>query len=214
MLQRLNLKAGYAAQVFLLSAKAGGVGLNLIGTHTAARLHASGGTERVDELNPSPCSGANRIVLFDPDWNPATDAQVCRICLLLSVCCLLPAVLCLLSPVCCMLSAVCCLLFAVYCLLSGVWCLLSAVCCPLPRFAFSRFSRFFHFLPRLPFQFFNLFTLAIDQVMGRVWRDGQTKTVYIYRSVATTLSPFPSPSPPSPAPLPSPSLISNSLFAD
>lgn len=37
------------ANVFLLSAKAGGVGLNLI--------------------------GANRLILFDPDWNPATDLQ-------------------------------------------------------------------------------------------------------------------------------------------
>lgn len=35
--------------VFLLSSKAGGCGLNLI--------------------------GANRLVLFDPDWNPATDKQ-------------------------------------------------------------------------------------------------------------------------------------------
>lgn len=35
--------------VFLLSAKAGGVGLNLI--------------------------GANRLISFDPDWNPATDLQ-------------------------------------------------------------------------------------------------------------------------------------------
>jgi hypothetical protein len=34
---------------FLLSSKAGGVGLNLV--------------------------GASRLVLFDPDWNPATDAQ-------------------------------------------------------------------------------------------------------------------------------------------
>jgi hypothetical protein len=37
------------AFVFLLSSKAGGVGLNLI--------------------------GANRLVLFDPDWNPAVDRQ-------------------------------------------------------------------------------------------------------------------------------------------
>lgn len=36
--------------VFLLSSKAGGCGLNLI--------------------------GANRLVLFDPDWNPANDKQV------------------------------------------------------------------------------------------------------------------------------------------
>jgi len=35
--------------VFLLSSKAGGCGLNLI--------------------------GANRLVMFDPDWNPANDDQ-------------------------------------------------------------------------------------------------------------------------------------------
>ncbi|KAI0561156.1 DNA helicase [Gracilaria domingensis] len=40
---------GRNGDVFLLSAKAGGVGLNLI--------------------------GANRLILFDPDWNPATDLQ-------------------------------------------------------------------------------------------------------------------------------------------
>lgn len=38
---------------FLLSSKAGGCGLNLI--------------------------GGNRLVLFDPDWNPATDKQVCSV---------------------------------------------------------------------------------------------------------------------------------------
>lgn len=43
--------ASSVAQVLLLSAKAGGAGLNLI--------------------------GANRLVLFDTDWNPATDLQVC-----------------------------------------------------------------------------------------------------------------------------------------
>ena len=36
--------------VFLLSSKAGGCGLNLV--------------------------GGNRLVLFDPDWNPANDKQV------------------------------------------------------------------------------------------------------------------------------------------
>ena len=39
-----------AVRVFLLSSKAGGTGLNLV--------------------------GASRIVLFDIDWNPATDLQV------------------------------------------------------------------------------------------------------------------------------------------
>lgn len=36
--------------IFMLSSKAGGCGLNLI--------------------------GANRLVMFDPDWNPANDEQV------------------------------------------------------------------------------------------------------------------------------------------
>ena len=38
------------ARIFLLSSKAGGTGLNLV--------------------------GASRIVLYDIDWNPATDLQV------------------------------------------------------------------------------------------------------------------------------------------
>ncbi|KAL2622526.1 hypothetical protein R1flu_002731 [Riccia fluitans] len=45
-----RFNGGYGEEwVFLLSSKAGGSGLNLV--------------------------GANRLVLFDPDWNPATDAQ-------------------------------------------------------------------------------------------------------------------------------------------
>lgn len=47
IVRRFN--SGTNGDVFLLSAKAGGVGLNLI--------------------------GANRLILFDPDWNPATDLQ-------------------------------------------------------------------------------------------------------------------------------------------
>lgn len=39
--------------IFMLSSKAGGCGLNLI--------------------------GANRLVMFDPDWNPANDEQVSNI---------------------------------------------------------------------------------------------------------------------------------------
>ena len=38
--------------MFLLSSKAGGCGLNLV--------------------------GGNRLVLYDPDWNPATDKQAVR----------------------------------------------------------------------------------------------------------------------------------------
>jgi SNF2 family DNA or RNA helicase len=48
LVDRFNLPASNVG-VFLLSAKSGGVGLNLI--------------------------GASRIVLVDPDWNPATDTQ-------------------------------------------------------------------------------------------------------------------------------------------
>ena len=60
--------ASSLTRVFLLSSKAGGVGLNLV--------------------------GASRLVLYDLDWNPATDAQAmgrvwrdgqkrhCHICLL------------------------------------------------------------------------------------------------------------------------------------
>ncbi len=40
----------HPAAVFLLSSKAGGVGLNLI--------------------------GASRLILYDVDWNPANDLQV------------------------------------------------------------------------------------------------------------------------------------------
>lgn len=48
IVEQFNTKAN-ATKVFLLSAKAGGVGLNLI--------------------------GASRLILFDSDWNPANDAQ-------------------------------------------------------------------------------------------------------------------------------------------
>jgi DNA repair and recombination protein RAD54B len=48
LVKRFN-SASCSSSVFLLSARAGGVGLNLI--------------------------GANRLILFDPDWNPATDLQ-------------------------------------------------------------------------------------------------------------------------------------------
>lgn len=48
MVEQLNARYS-KLEVFLLSSKAGGCGLNLI--------------------------GANRLILFDPDWNPATDKQ-------------------------------------------------------------------------------------------------------------------------------------------
>ena len=55
LVDRFNDKTSYVRGVspfvFLLSSKAGGCGLNLI--------------------------GANRLVLLDPDWNPAVDQQAC-----------------------------------------------------------------------------------------------------------------------------------------
>lgn len=47
LVRRFNDKESKKQKVFLLSSRAGGVGLNLI--------------------------GANRLILFDPDWNPAND---------------------------------------------------------------------------------------------------------------------------------------------
>ncbi|CAD7965142.1 unnamed protein product, partial [Amoebophrya sp. A25] len=55
MVDRFNagvLASTASAQFFLLSSKAGGVGLNLI--------------------------GASKLVMIDPDWNPAADAQAMR----------------------------------------------------------------------------------------------------------------------------------------
>ena len=49
LVDRFNSAYNTDERIFLLSAKAGGQGLNLI--------------------------GGNRLVLFDPDWNPATDLQ-------------------------------------------------------------------------------------------------------------------------------------------
>jgi len=51
--ETLAVNAGVAV-VLLLSTKAGGVGLNLI--------------------------GASRLILYDIDWNPANDIQVCAVC--------------------------------------------------------------------------------------------------------------------------------------
>ncbi|GKF19725.1 protein chromatin remodeling 8 isoform X1, partial [Tanacetum coccineum] len=42
--------------IFILTTKVGGLGTNL--------------------------TGANRVIIFDPDWNPSTDMQVC-LCLLI-----------------------------------------------------------------------------------------------------------------------------------
>lgn len=58
--QRQQIVDGFNSQfcvafIFLLSSKAGGVGLNLV--------------------------GASHLILYDIDWNPATDIQVCYSCL-------------------------------------------------------------------------------------------------------------------------------------
>lgn len=50
--------------VFLLSSKAGGCGLNLIGGNRYVVRTPPGKTER-----------ERRLVMFDPDWNPASDKQ-------------------------------------------------------------------------------------------------------------------------------------------
>ncbi|CAG2055862.1 unnamed protein product [Timema podura] len=76
--------------IFMLSSKAGGCGLNLIG---ANRLYSLACLQVVERFNDSSspdyifmlsskaggCGlnliGANRLVMFDPDWNPANDDQ-------------------------------------------------------------------------------------------------------------------------------------------
>ncbi len=56
--QRMSLidefNEGAHVFIFILTTKVGGLGTNLI--------------------------GANRVVIFDPDWNPSTDIQVCHLC--------------------------------------------------------------------------------------------------------------------------------------
>lgn len=49
LVERFNTDA--EIYVFLLTTRVGGLGINL--------------------------TGANRVLIFDPDWNPSTDVQVC-----------------------------------------------------------------------------------------------------------------------------------------
>lgn len=49
MIKRFNSEANRRARVFLISAKAGGQGINLI--------------------------GANRVIILDTSWNPSNDQQ-------------------------------------------------------------------------------------------------------------------------------------------
>lgn len=103
--QRLvnNFNSPYSQDfLFLLSSKAGGVGLNLV--------------------------GASHLVLYDIDWNPANDMQVIQT---------QPCTLCIYP-------------------LEGA-------------------------LHVLTFLFCTLSIWNHNQAMARVWRDGQKKTVHIYR---------------------------------
>ena len=53
LMQRFNTDAKLF--VFILSTRSGGVGMNL--------------------------TGADSVIFYDSDWNPAMDAQACRLCL-------------------------------------------------------------------------------------------------------------------------------------
>lgn len=67
LVDRFNRSSQRESFVFLLSAKAGGVGLNLIGWvihRRPASDHSLNSHRR-----------ASRLVLFDSDWNPSTDLQ-------------------------------------------------------------------------------------------------------------------------------------------
>jgi SNF2 family DNA or RNA helicase len=64
--------------VFLLSSKAGGCGLNLIGGNSTLKMMAQPIRSSGYFLTSSRFSSvfsANRLVMLDLDWNPATDAQ-------------------------------------------------------------------------------------------------------------------------------------------
>lgn len=113
--------------VLLLSSKAGGCGLNII--------------------------GANRLVLLDPSWNPADDLQARRRLVALG---------------------------------RGRPALPRCACCGLLRCDLRRGQ---HCAPALPVSR-NMRTTGpaphrLTQAMGRVWREGQKKDVFIYRLLTT-----------------------------
>lgn len=134
-MQKFNDPNGSAATsfAFLLSSKAGGCGVNLV--------------------------GANRLVLFDPDWNPANDKQVgvhCRETDAVMYGCIAALRPCIVCSICSRRSSA-----------EG------------PEAGCERFHIWVGIAAS------GLPECMRCKALARVWRDGQKKTCYIYRLFST-----------------------------